>query len=104
MYKLWCAAAALAMMPGIVSAQAIYPLDRATILSGSKFDFKVEFPTIVKPGDVQVLINGKSYDKLLGAKATFIENEDGSNGSTLILRDVSISAPGAYKVEAKAGD
>lgn len=100
----WCALAALALMPGVVSAQAIYPLDRATILSGSKFDFKVELPGIVTPEDVQITINGEPYDTILGGTAEFIENEAESNASSLILRDVAIAAPGTYTVEAKAGD
>ncbi len=94
----------LGLMPGLALAQSIYPLDRATIMSGSKFDFKVEFPTVVKPEDVTVLVNGEGYDKALGATAEFIENEDGTGGSTLILRDVAIAKPGTYTVEAKAGD
>ncbi|RJL02300.1 alkaline phosphatase [Paracoccus siganidrum] len=104
MKKLCCALAAFALLPGLVSAQSIYPLDRATILSGSKFDFKVEFPTIVAPEDIQVLINGESYETLLRGSAEFIENEDDSNGSTLILRDISVDAPGSYTVEARAGE
>jgi len=92
------------MVPGLASAQAIYPLDRATILADSKFDFKVEFPSIVKLEDVQVLINGESYDKVLGASAEFVENEDNTNGSTIILRDISVSKPGTYEVQAKAGE
>ncbi|MCB1404281.1 MAG: alkaline phosphatase, partial [Rhodobacteraceae bacterium] len=94
----------MALIPGLALGQAIYPLDRATILSGSKFDFKVEFPTVVQPDQVEVLINGESYDTLLGAKAEFIENEDESGGSSLVLRDVTITEPGSYTVEAKAGD
>ncbi|MFT4011922.1 MAG: alkaline phosphatase [Paracoccus sp. (in: a-proteobacteria)] len=104
MRKLCYAFAAFTLMPGLVSAQAIYPLDRATILSGSKFDFKVELPGIAKPEDVTVTINGKPYDTVLGGTAEFIENEDGSNGSSLLLRDVSITAPGDYTVEARLGD
>ncbi|MEG4642907.1 alkaline phosphatase [Paracoccus sp. APAP_BH8] len=103
MKTLYCALAAFTLLPGFVSAQSIYPLDRATILSGSKFDFKVEFPTVVAPEDIQVLINGESYEALLGGGAEFIENEDDSNGSTLILRDVSVDAPGTYMVEARTG-
>ncbi|MCB1372085.1 MAG: alkaline phosphatase [Rhodobacteraceae bacterium] len=94
----------MALIPGLALGQAIYPLDRATILSGSKFDFKIEFPTVVQPDQVEVLINGESYDTLLGAKAEFIENEDESGGSSLVLRDVTITEPGSYTVEAKAGD
>lgn len=104
MRKILCAASAFAMLPCLVTAQAIYPLDRATILAGSKFDFKVEFPTIVKPEDVQILINGEPYDKALGATADFIENEDGSNGSSFLLRDVALTTPGELTVEAKAGE
>ncbi|HMQ94291.1 MAG TPA: alkaline phosphatase [Amaricoccus sp.] len=104
MKRLILLTAAMALIPGLALGQAIYPLDRATILSGSKFDFKVEFPTVVQPDQVEVLINGESYDTLLGATAEFIENEDESGGSSLLLRDVSITEPGSYTVEAKAGD
>ena len=104
MKRLILSTAAMALIPGLALGQAIYPLDRATILSGSKFDFKVEFPTVVQPDQVEVLINGESYDTLLGAKAEFIENEDESGGSSLVLRDVTITEPGSYTVEAKAGD
>ena len=104
MKRLILSTAAMALIPGLALGQAIYPLDRATILSGSKFDFKIEFPTVVQPDQVEVLINGESYDTLLGAKAEFIENEDESGGSSLVLRDVTITEPGSYTVEAKAGD
>lgn len=104
MKRLILSTAAMALIPGLALGQAIYPLDRATILSGSKFDFKVEFPTVVQPDQVEVLINGESYDTLLGATAEFIENEDESGGSSLVLRDVTITEPGSYTVEAKAGD
>ena len=95
---------ALALLPGLSFAQAIYPLDRATIMSGSKFDFKVEFPTVVAEDAIEVLVNGKPYGEILGATAEYVEDEDGSGGSTLILRDVTIAQPGSYTVEAKAGD
>ena len=95
---------ALALLPGLSFAQAIYPLDRATIMSGSKFDFKVEFPTVVAEDAIEVLVNGKPYGETLGATAEYVEDEDGSGGSTLILRDVTIAQPGSYTVEAKAGD
>ena len=36
-------AAAVLMAPAY--SQTIYPIDRADILAGSRFDFKVEFPT-----------------------------------------------------------
>lgn len=103
MQKILYALLAAALMPALALAHAVYPLDRATILAGSKFDFKVEFSRIVQPQDIQVLINGQAYDKVLGASATFVENEDGSNASSLLLRDISITKPGRYEVSARAG-
>ena len=35
---------ALALMASAAQAQTIYPLNRAEILAGTKFDLKVEFP------------------------------------------------------------
>jgi len=81
------------------TAQTIYPIDRADILAGSRFDFKVEFPDLRKPDGVAVTINGEPYDKVLGRAATFVEREDGKDQSALILRDVTLK-PGTYKVEA----
>ncbi|MBV9557262.1 MAG: alkaline phosphatase, partial [Pseudolabrys sp.] len=83
-------------------AQIIYPIDRADVLSGAKFDFKVEYPDLQKSDAIKVTINGEDYTKVLGKKAEFIEREDGQDQSALILRDVSIERPGSYKV--KAGD
>jgi alkaline phosphatase len=34
-----------------LSAQTVYPIDRAEILAGAQFDFKVEFPDrSIRPG------------------------------------------------------
>lgn len=96
--------AALALLPGLAFGQTIFPLDRATIMAGSKFDFKVELPGVVPSDGIEVLVNGAPYDELLGAKAEYVENEDGSGGSTLILRDASLAKAGRYTVEVKAGD
>ena len=104
MKRWFLSSVAVSLFPGLAFAQSIYPLDRATILAGSKFDFKVEFPAVVKPEEITVLVNGEGYDKALGATADYVENEDGSGGSTLILRDAAIARPGVYTVEARAGD
>ena len=80
------------------TAQTIYPIDRADILAGSHFDFKVEFPGLQK-ADVPVTVNGEPYAKVLGGAGTFIEREDGKDQSALVLRDVSLK-PGAYTVKA----
>ncbi|MDQ0456913.1 alkaline phosphatase [Rhizobium paknamense] len=91
------------------SAQAatVYPLDRATILNGSPFDFKVELKSVVKPEDVKITINGEDYAKVLGSQAEFTAEEKGKEdkvlGSALILRGAKLKA-GSYKVEVAAGD
>jgi alkaline phosphatase len=69
-------------------AQTAYPIDRADILVGSRFDFKVEFPALVDPAKVSVTLNGKDLAQIFGKPATFIEREDGKDQSALILRDV----------------
>ncbi|MBI3714950.1 MAG: alkaline phosphatase [Betaproteobacteria bacterium] len=84
-------------------AAAIYPIDRATILAGSKFDFKVEFDGIVDRDRVKVTINGVDHAAALGRAATFVENEDGLKASSLLLRDVSLTKPGRYRIEAGDG-
>lgn len=84
-------------------AQTIYPLDRAEILVGAKFDFKVEFNEIVKPTDVSVTVNGRDYAKQFGNSGTYVEREDGKDQSAIVLRDVSFSSPGTYKVKVVAG-
>jgi alkaline phosphatase len=83
------------------SAQTIYPIDRADILAGSLFDFKVEFPELQTSNSAAVTINGKPYANTFGRDATFIEREDGKDQSALVLRDVSLR-PGIYEVRAGA--
>ena len=87
----------------VAFAAAIFPIDRADILVGSKFDFKVEFDEIVDPARVKVTVNGVDHAKALGATATFIENEEQLKASALILRDVVIGKPGRYQVVATDG-
>lgn len=99
------ALAAAAVFSGASHADTVYPLDRATILAGSRFDFKVEFDGVVPESDIQVTINGQDYRQLLGARATYVEREKGDKGalgSALILRDVVINTPGAYNVISQA--
>ncbi len=83
-----------------VEAQTIYPLNRAEILAGSKFDFKIEFPGSPQESAVKVLINGADVSSTLKGKPAFVEHEDGQDYSAFVLRDVSISKPGNYKIEA----
>jgi alkaline phosphatase len=107
MRKLILALASAMMLAGAANAATVYPLDRATILVGSPFDFKVEFDTVVKPEDVKVTVNGQDYEAVFGKKAEFVAEEKGDEdkvlGSALILRGLTIAAAGAYKVEVSAG-
>ena len=111
MRKLSAALAASTMLTGFAlsaTAAEIYPLDRATILAGSPFDFKVELEGVAPQDAVSVLVNGKPYAEAFGKPAEYVaeeKDEDGAvMGSALILRGVTLAEPGSYTVEVKAGD
>jgi alkaline phosphatase len=86
------------------NAQTIYPLDRAEILAGARFDLKVEFPGSPPEGDVRVTINGQNAAMVTRKAASFLEKEDGGDHSAYWLRGVTLGPPGKYIVEATAGD
>ncbi|MFK4511601.1 alkaline phosphatase [Bradyrhizobium daqingense] len=86
-----------------LSAQTIYPIDRAEILAGAQFDFKVELPGLVDPAKLKVTVNGADYAGAFGRSGTFIEREDGKDQSALILRDVTLTKPGSVAVEVSDG-
>ncbi len=92
------------LVPAVAGAATVYPLDRATILTASPFDVKVEFDGVVAGSDVTVTINGKPAAEVLGKEVTFIEKEDGVEASAVRLEGVTITEPGTYTVVAKAGD
>jgi alkaline phosphatase len=93
----------LVLLGGGAEALTIYPVDRAEILAGSKFDLKVEFDGVVASGDVRVAVNGVDHAVLLGRPAQFIAREQGVDASALLLRDVSLTKPGSYAVVATDG-
>ena len=99
----WAALLAVGWCGG-AGAQVIYPLDRAEILAGSRFDMKVEFPGVTDPARVRVQVNGQDAAALLGKAAEFTEREDGQAQSSITLRDASITAPGRYTATATDGD
>ena len=103
--RMLVAAASVAVVlsgtPGF--AQTIYPIDRAEILSGAQFDFKIEFPDRVDPAKLKVTINGADYAAAFGRAGTFIEREDGKDQSALMLRDVALTKPGRTTVEVSDG-
>jgi alkaline phosphatase len=94
---------AISISASPTSAQTIYPIDRAEILTGARFDFKVEFSGLADPSKVSVSVNGEAYVKAFGKTANFIEREDGKDQSALILRDVSLARPGTYKIHVSDG-
>src|SRR5262245_14178885 len=95
--------AAIAFTVTPADAITIYPIDRAQILAGARFDLKVEFDGVVGAADAKVTIDGADVSTALGRAATFVERENGVAASALILRGVSLSKPGRYAVSASDG-
>lgn len=89
-------------LPDVGRAAAVYPIDRASMLAGALFDFKVEFDAGVPESDISLTVNGADYTRVLKGKARYIADEEGK-GSAIIMRGVSLPA-GDYTVTAKAGD
>ncbi len=96
------ASAMLAIAISASSAQTVYPVDRAGILAGARFDVKVEFPGLVAPGDTMLTVNGADHAAIFGKAAQFIAQEDGKEQSALTLRDVSLDRPGEYLIKVAA--
>ena len=65
MIRLTTLCVALAIAPS-AHAQTIYPLDRAEILAGARFDLKVEFPGSPAQAAVRVTINGENAATVAG--------------------------------------
>ena len=78
-------------------------MNRAEILAGSRFDFKIEFPGLVDPAQLKVTINGADSARVLGKPAELIAREDGKDQSSLLLRDAALGKPGQYVVMASDG-
>jgi alkaline phosphatase len=101
-------ATATALCGSAASAATVFPLDRATILAGSPFDFKVEFNGKLKPEDVKITVNGADYKTAFGSDAGFVEMEKGKDdkelGSAVLLRGIKIAKAGDYTVDVSAGD
>ena len=85
-----------------VFSAAIYPINNAAILSGSKFDIKIELDKIVQNADLVTTLNGRKIEDVFKKSPEFISNE-GGKGSSLIFRDISIDQAGSYVLEAQAG-
>jgi alkaline phosphatase len=91
------------MAGGSCSAQTIYPLTKAEILSGARFDLKVEFPDAPVAAGVKVTINGQPAEAVLGKAPQIIEKEDGGPSTAYWIKGASLAQPGSYTVDAEAG-
>jgi alkaline phosphatase len=97
------AALAAIFMGGSAHAQAIYPIDRAEILAGSRFDFKVELPSMIAASAIKVTINGLEQSAAFGKSADYITRDDDKDQSALLLRDVVLDKAGSYTIDVTAG-
>ena len=93
----------LSALAGIAQAAAIYPIDRASFLAGSRFDLKVEFDGAVNEADVRVTINGADAARVLGQPLRFVSGEDGSLQSSLKINQGMLQRPGSYEIVATDG-
>src|SRR5215831_6107560 len=93
----------MALTAASAPAQTIYPLDRAEILAGSKFDLKVEFPGSPAQGAVKVTINGQDAAGMLGQAVKYVDKEDGQDYAAYYVREAALAQPGRYTVEASEG-
>ena len=91
----------LTTLAGLCQAAAIYPIDRALILAGSKFDIKIEFNSVVNQDDVVLEVNGAPLNKTIAYQSQFIANENGK-GSSIVIRDVHLTKPGPYQIVARS--
>lgn len=83
-----------------INAAAIYPIQNAAILSGSKFDIKIEIDDVVSLEDITVRLNGESIAKMIQAQPSYIAYESGK-GSSIIYRDVQLNKAGKYTLSAQ---
>jgi alkaline phosphatase len=104
MKRLVLSCAMLVLAAASADAQTIYPLNRAEILAGAKFDLKVEFSGAPDQAGTRVTINGEDAATVAGKSAAFIQREDDGDQSAYWIRDMAIAKPGTYTVEAVAGD
>jgi len=91
---------ALPILVSTATAQTIYPLDTAQLLTGAKFDLKVEFAGAPAADEIKVLINGKAAEVVLGAEPQIMVREDGAERTAFWIRGGHVSDSGSYVVEA----
>jgi alkaline phosphatase len=93
--------AALAL--GEARAGAIYPIDRASVLAGSRFDLKVEFDQVVSQQDIRVTVGGVPAETVFGRPGLWLEREDGKSATSWLMQGVSLEKTGPVEVVATGG-
>lgn len=83
--------------------QTIYPIDRAQMLVGAHFDFKVEFPGQVAASDIKVTINGVDASEVLKRAPIIDPDEDNLGHTAYWIRGAELPKDGPYIVEATDG-
>ena len=98
---------ALEMSAAVAFAQTvqptIYPLTRAEILVGSRFDLKVEFPGSPAPADIHVTLDGEDASQAFAKPPEIVAREDGNDVTAYWLRQVALPKAGKFTLEAQAG-
>jgi alkaline phosphatase len=85
----------------------ILPIDRATVLPGALFDFRVEVHAEALPDDFAVAINGEDAAAFFGAEPTeenwtFGDEAAPTPSQSVIWRGVTLPEPGMYVVDVTA--
>ena len=88
---------------GPARAGAIYPIDQAAMLAGSRFDLKVEFDQVVPPDQIRITVGGRPAEAVFGRRGLLLEREDGKSVTSWVLQGVSLSKPGPVEVVATGG-
>src|SRR5262249_22583576 len=78
----------------LAEAITIFPVDRATILAGARFDVKVEFDRVIAAGEARVTLDGVEIGAAVGRPGRFVAKEDGVEASAWLVRDASVTQPG----------
>ncbi len=86
----------------------ILPVDRATVLPGALFDFRVEVHAEAMPEDFAVTINGEDAAVFFGAEPAsenwaFGDEENPTPAQSVIWRGVTLPEAGVYVAEVTAG-
>jgi len=105
-----CGVALLMTLAAPASAATIYPIDRAQILAGSRFDFRVDFAKPVAVTEIYVTINGRTYTRRFYGERSFVQGEldnpdpeKANKFSSLRIANETLE-PGDYKIVVEGPD